>query len=849
MIRRLRLAAIVLPVLLLVGCLYPFFPTADAGADQTVLENSAVTLKGTGTDVDGKIKSYEWTQVAGPKVKLSGARTKTLKFTAPGVDVQTKLEFSLVVTDNYDAPSEPDLVTVTVDQIRFFGTAPGGPEDYEHLLTYFDQITPENAGKWGSVEATRDVMNWTALDTAYQTAVNNGLAFKFHTLLWGQQQPGWIAALPAAEQLEEIEEWMAAVAVRYPDLKLVEVLNEPLNAPPPYREALGGAGTTGFDWVIKSFELARKHFPKAQLILNEYNVIVENGITTNYLNIINLLKDRKLIDAIGEQAHFYERASPAVLKANLDRLGAVGLPIYISEFDLNLANDADQANVMRSLFPIFWQHPQVNGVTHWGHQQGSMWRANAYLVRTDGTSRPALDWLGCYIGGGGDACTVPQYTPPGWRGDQYGLTLEAINHDVGQGVVSGGVIAYTDDGDWIEFKGVEFRADWDKVWVTYAKGNTTPGSVSVHLDAVTNPAVVTVDLPPTAGWGTSAILEAALSSITGTHDVFIRFNGTSGVGNLSSVRFGKPIPQSNTNLLNNGGFEAGISGWSNWGSGSLSVSTAQAHGGAQSLLSTGRTGTGGFAAYNLTSLVQRGTTYAVGAWLLHTGAAATTGRLAAKVECTAATAPAGHNTYPWLQNNGAVAPNTWTQLSGNLVIPNCDLVEVSIYFEGTAAGVDVYLDDVRVVPPNNNLVNDGGFESGIAGWQSWNGSTLSASTAQAHAGAQSLLASNRPNANQFAVYNVTSRVATGTTYAVSAWVFHTGAAASTVRLASKVGCSSGDTYPWLQNNTAVAPNTWTQLAGNLAIPAGCTVVDVAIFLEGTPIGPDVYVDDVSVTAP
>jgi hypothetical protein len=217
------------------------------------------------------------------------------------------------------------------------------------------------------------------------------------------------------------------------------------------------------------------------------------------------------------------------------------------------------------------------------------------------------------------------------------------------------------------------------------------------------------------------------------------------------------------------------------------------------------------------------------------------------VECTAATAPAGHNTYPWLQNNGAVAPNTWTQLAGNLVIPNCDLVEVSIYFEGTAAGVDVYLDDVRVVPPNNNLVNDGGFETGIAGWSSWNGSTLGASTLQSRNGLQSLRASARPNANQFAVYNLTSRVAAGNTYAVSAWVFHTGAANDVVRLASKVGCASGDTYPWLQNNAAVAPNTWTQLQGNLAIPAGCTVVDVVIFLEGTSPGSDVFVDDVSAT--
>ena len=842
-----RIAAMAMP-LLLAGCLYPYFPTADAGPDETVTEGAVVHLKGKGTDTDGKVVEYLWRQVAGPTVKLSNANKKNAKFTAPDVDLQTPLEFELVVVDNYGAPSKPDKVTVTVDQIKFFGTAPSGPEDYEHLLTYFDQITPENAGKWGSVEGTRDTMNWDALDIAYQTATTNNLKFKFHTLLWGQQQPGWIAALPPAEQLEEIEEWMAAVAARYPDLEYVEVLNEPLNAPPPYREALGGTGATGYDWVIKSFELARKHFPKAKLILNEYNVIIEDGITTNYLAIINLLKERNLIDGVGEQAHFYERANAKVLTANLDRLAATGLPLYISEFDLNLSNDADHANVMSSIFPIFWDHPAVAGVTHWGHQEGSMWRANAYLVRTDGTSRPALDWVMCYIGGGGEACTVPEFVHPGWQGDQYGITLDAVNHDEGRGVVSGGVIAYTDEGDWIRFKGVEFLADWDTVWVTYAKGNTTPGSISVHLDSLDSPAVVTVDLPPTPGWGSSATVEEALASVSGTHDVFIRFHGAPGVGNLASVRFGKPIPQSDANLLSDGGFEAGIAGWSNWGNGAISASTLHAHSGTQSLQSTARAGTGGFAAYSLTSLVQRNTTYAVSAWFLHTGAANATGRLAAKVECTAATAPAGHNTYPWLQNNGAVVPGTWTQLSGNLVIPDCDLVDVAIYFEGTATGIDVYLDDVRVVPPNNNLVNDGGFETGIAGWASWNGSTLSASSLQKHNGAQSLRATARPSATQFAVYNLTSRVTAGSTYTVSAWVFHTGTANDTVRLASKVGCASGDSYPWLQDNPAVVPNTWTQLQGNLAIPVGCTVTDVAIFLEGTTPGSDVFVDDVSATA-
>ena len=35
------------------------------------------------------------------------------------------------------------------------------------FITYWDQITPENEGKWGSVEGTRDQMNWAALDACY----------------------------------------------------------------------------------------------------------------------------------------------------------------------------------------------------------------------------------------------------------------------------------------------------------------------------------------------------------------------------------------------------------------------------------------------------------------------------------------------------------------------------------------------------------------------------------------------------------------------------------------------------------------------------------------------------------
>ena len=88
-------------------------PTADAGADRSVPERSAVSLSGSGSDSDGSIASYQWTQLAGPALSLSGADTATLGFTAPEVSASTSLRFRLTVTDD-DGASGSDEVLVTV---------------------------------------------------------------------------------------------------------------------------------------------------------------------------------------------------------------------------------------------------------------------------------------------------------------------------------------------------------------------------------------------------------------------------------------------------------------------------------------------------------------------------------------------------------------------------------------------------------------------------------------------------------------------------------------------------------------------------------------------------------------
>ena len=254
--------------------------------------------------------------------------------------------------------SETERVLVAVGN-KFFGTAAIDAADYAGLLAHFNQITPGNAGKWGSVEAVRDQMTWTELDTAYEFAKTNHIPFKLHTLVWGQQQPTWLASLSPAEQLEEIEEWMAALAARYPNVDLIDVVNEPLHAPPSYAAALGGAGTSGWDWVASAFEMARAHFPNAELLLNDYAIFTMASTTQDYLKIVKVLSDRGLIDGISEQGHFYERAPElSVVSANLAAFAATGLPLYISELDLNFADDAQQANRMRDLFSISGRTPR-----------------------------------------------------------------------------------------------------------------------------------------------------------------------------------------------------------------------------------------------------------------------------------------------------------------------------------------------------------------------------------------------------------------------------------------------------------------------------------------------------------
>ncbi|RMH48222.1 MAG: hypothetical protein D6694_00755, partial [Gammaproteobacteria bacterium] len=115
-------------------------PTADAGPDMTVNEKETVTLSGAGTDSDGTVTAYAWSQIDGPTVTLSSPNSASTTFVAPDVAQGTlTLTFRLTVTDDDGATASDDVV-VTVNTTNQMPIADAGADFSvdEQVLTQLD---------------------------------------------------------------------------------------------------------------------------------------------------------------------------------------------------------------------------------------------------------------------------------------------------------------------------------------------------------------------------------------------------------------------------------------------------------------------------------------------------------------------------------------------------------------------------------------------------------------------------------------------------------------------------------------------------------------------------------------
>lgn len=297
--------------------------------------------------------------------------------------------------------------------------------------TLWNGVTAENSCKWGSVEGSRDVMNWGGADVSYNHAKNNNLMFRYHAAMWAAQYPNWILGLSTADARAEVVEYMEAIAARYPLIDQIDVLNEQLGNHQAdnqkFRNLLGGGtnvSSTDFGWQIWLFEQARRIFPNTKLILNDYGLENDQGAINQQLNLLKVLRDRGIVDGFGTQAHCFniDGMTATALKNALDLMDNSGLPTYVTELDLNGGSESDnnaaaQLSSYQTHFPVYWEHPSVAGITLWGYVTNATWIGGTGLMSSSGTEKSAMTWLKSYVSGkpsvGYPICATANCTPVG----------------------------------------------------------------------------------------------------------------------------------------------------------------------------------------------------------------------------------------------------------------------------------------------------------------------------------------------------------------------------------------------------------------------------------------------------
>ena len=96
-------------------------PIADPGSFQIVDERTEVTLDGSNSsDPNSDSLTYSWTQTLGPSVTLNNPTSVSPTFTAPSVETDTVITFTLTVNDGIVDSNNSNSVSITVQNIDCF---------------------------------------------------------------------------------------------------------------------------------------------------------------------------------------------------------------------------------------------------------------------------------------------------------------------------------------------------------------------------------------------------------------------------------------------------------------------------------------------------------------------------------------------------------------------------------------------------------------------------------------------------------------------------------------------------------------------------------------------------------
>ncbi len=326
---------------------------------------------------------------------------------ATRIEKVRKGDLAIQVNDSKGRPVEGAVVEVRMKRHAFaFGTAiqsariAGEQADTPDNIRYretiernFNKVVIENDIKWpawtntpGGGHVPREVV-LRALDWFREREI----PVRGHVMVWPSWRytPKFLRLLEKepdtlrATVLGHIAEQTAILGTRLAEW---DVINEAY-AHHDLIDILGREAMA--DW----FRAARAGAPKPVLFYNDYIMFSGEGPgspSQHFYDTIRFLVDQGApIGGIGEQGHFGGSPPPPMkVLATFDRFAAFGLPIQISEFDIDTSDEELQVAYTRDFLTAAFSHPSVTGVMSWGFWAGSHWKPRAAFWAKDWTLRP-----------------------------------------------------------------------------------------------------------------------------------------------------------------------------------------------------------------------------------------------------------------------------------------------------------------------------------------------------------------------------------------------------------------------------------------------------------------------------
>ncbi len=366
---------------------------------QTIEIGGAKLLNyGPGVDIESLPKtdsSYEGSSLDHPWRSAAAARIERLR----------KGNMAVHVVDANGIPIVGAIVEVRMLRHAFaFGTAIkstciAGDDSADNrryretIEKHFNKVVFENDLKWpawvndrGGRQATREQILQT-LDWCDA----RGIEARGHVMVWPSWQytPTFLHELgDEPERLRtEISSHIAEQTALLAD-RLVEwdVVNESY-AHHDLLDVLGRGAIV--DW----FREAHRGAPNVRLYYNDYTMFSGNGhgSPSRHLEetIQYLLKQGAPIGGIGEQGHFGgSPPSPIEVLNALDRFARFGLPIQISEFDIDTSDTELQVAYTNDFLTAAFSHPAVTGILCWGFWEGNHWKPRAAFWDEEWNLRP-----------------------------------------------------------------------------------------------------------------------------------------------------------------------------------------------------------------------------------------------------------------------------------------------------------------------------------------------------------------------------------------------------------------------------------------------------------------------------